>query len=106
MFFTVHDPTTLDCQGNDSGTQYRSVIFHHTPVQRATAQALIAEMEADRVFSGRIVTALEPATTFYMAEDYHQRYYGANAGQPYCQFVVAPKLAKFRHKFAALVEDA
>jgi peptide-methionine (S)-S-oxide reductase len=106
VFFTVHDPTTLNRQGNDAGTQYRSVIFHHTPAQRAAAQALIAEMEAERVFSGRIVTALEPATTFYMAEDYHQRYYGANAEQPYCQFVVAPKLAKFRRKFAALVKDA
>jgi peptide-methionine (S)-S-oxide reductase len=105
VFFTIHDPTTLNRQGNDAGTQYRSVIYHHTPAQLATAQALIAELAADKVFPGRIVTALEPATTFYMAEDYHQRYYSSNAYQPYCEFVVAPKLAKFRQKFAELAKE-
>lgn len=105
VFFAIHDPTTLNRQGNDAGTQYRSVIYHHTPEQLATAQALIAELGAEKVFSKRIVTALEPATTFYMAEDYHQLYYSTNAEQPYCQFVVAPKLAKFRQKFAELAKN-
>lgn len=105
VFFAIHDPTTPNRQGNDVGTQYRSVIFHHSAEQLATAQALIAELEAERVFAARIVTALEPATTFYMAEGYHQRYYGSNVDQPYCQYVVAPKLDKFRRKFAGLVKD-
>ena len=105
MFFAVHDPTTPNRQGNDVGTQYRSVIFHHSPEQLAIAQALIAELEADKVFPARIVTALEPATTFYMAENYHQLYYSSNAYQPYCQYVVAPKLDKFRRKFAELAKE-
>lgn len=104
VFFAIHDPTTPNRQGNDVGTQYRSVIFHHSPEQLAAARALIDELEAERVFPARIVTALEPATTFYMAEGYHQRYYSSNADQPYCQYVVAPKLAKFRQKFAELVK--
>ncbi|MGB7988950.1 MAG: peptide-methionine (S)-S-oxide reductase MsrA [Candidatus Methylophosphatis roskildensis] len=105
VFFTVHDPTTPNRQGNDVGTQYRSVIFHHSPQQLAIAQALIAELEADKVFPAPIVTALLPATTFYMAEDYHQLYYSSNADQPYCQYVVAPKLEKFRRKFAELAKE-
>lgn len=105
VFFAIHDPTTRDRQGNDVGPQYRSVIFHHTEAQRETARKLIDELEAEKVFPGRIVTVLGPAPVFYPAEDYHQLYYSSNAHQPYCQFVVAPKLAKFRQKFAALAKD-
>jgi len=105
VFFTIHDPTTRDRQGNDVGSQYRSVIFHHTEAQRETARKLIDELEAEKVFPGRIVTVLEPAPAFHPAEGYHQLYYSSNAHQPYCQFVVAPKLAKFRQKFAARVKD-
>lgn len=105
VFFAIHDPTTLDRQGNDVGSQYRSVIFHHTEAQRETAQKLIDELAAEKVFPGRIVTALEAAPPFHPAEDYHQLYYSSNAHQPYCQFVVAPKLAKFRQKFAAYARD-
>lgn len=105
VFFAIHDPTTKDRQGNDVGSQYRSVIFFHTPEQHQVAQQLIAELEAERVFSRPIVTELEPAGVFYEAEDYHQEYFRNNAYQPYCQFVVAPKLAKFRSKFASKVKQ-
>lgn len=101
VFFTIHDPTTLDRQGNDVGTQYRSVIFYHSDEQRATAEQLIRELSAEGVWDDPIVTAIEPASAFYMAEDYHQEYFENNPRQPYCQFVVAPKVAKFRAKFAA-----
>jgi len=104
VFFTIHDPTTLNRQGNDVGPQYRSVIFYHSPQQRQTAEALIAQLEAERVWPNPIVTELQPFERFYPAEDYHQRYYELNSGQPYCQLVVAPKLAKFRAKFAQLRE--
>lgn len=100
VFFTIHDPTTLNRQGNDSGTQYRSAIFYHTPVQKAAAEQLIAELTAEKVFGDPIVTEVAPAQTFYVAEDYHQEYFVNNGNQPYCQFVVAPKVAKFRKKFA------
>ncbi len=105
VFFAIHDPPTLDRQGNDVGPQYRSVIFHHTEAQRETARKLIDELEAEKVFPGRIVTALAAAPAFHPAEGYHQLYYSSNAHQPYCQFVVAPKLAKFRQKFAAYARD-
>jgi peptide-methionine (S)-S-oxide reductase len=101
IFFTTHDPTTLDRQGNDAGTQYRSVIFYHSPEQHAVSEALIAEVTAEKVFPDPIVTALEPAQTFYVAEDYHQEYFTNNPNQPYCSYVVAPKVQKFRKKFAA-----
>jgi peptide-methionine (S)-S-oxide reductase len=106
VFFVIHDPTTLNRQGNDVGSQYRSAIFWHTPQQKAEAESLIAALTAQRAFSGPIVTEVTPATTFWPAEAYHQRYFRDNAYQPYCQVVVAPKLAKFRKKFAARLKRA
>lgn len=100
IFFSLHDPTTLNRQGNDVGTQYRSAIFCHDPEQRAAAGALIARLKAERAFDADIVTEVVDATRFWPAEDYHQRYFDQNPHQPYCQYVVAPKLAKFRMKFA------
>jgi peptide-methionine (S)-S-oxide reductase len=101
VFFTIHDPTTLNRQGADVGTQYRSAIFTHSDAQQATAQQLIAELTAERVWPNPIVTEVTPASAFYPAEDYHQEYFARNGGQPYCQVVVAPKVAKFRKQFAA-----
>lgn len=100
VFFASHDPTTLNRQGADSGTQYRSVIFTMSPQQRETALALIEELEVEHAFASPIVTAVEEAAKFYMAEDYHQEYYANNPYQPYCMAVISPKLAKFRAKFA------
>lgn len=100
IFFTLHDPTTLNRQGNDSGTQYRSAIFWHDLTQKLVAETLIAELTASGVFERPIVTEISEAPLFWPAEDYHQRYFEQNPQQPYCQFVVAPKLAKFREKFA------
>jgi peptide-methionine (S)-S-oxide reductase len=104
IFFATHDPTTLNRQGNDSGTQYRSVIFYDSPEQKTTAEALIRELTAEKVFPDPIVTAIEPATEFYPAEDYHQQYFENHPYQPYCAFVVAPKVQKFRKKFAERVK--
>jgi peptide-methionine (S)-S-oxide reductase len=101
VFFATHDPTSMDRQGNDSGPQYRSVIFYHDEAQHATAEHLIAELDAEGEFGRPIVTELRPATTFYIAEDYHQEYFVNNSQQPYCAFVVSPKVKKFREKFAA-----
>jgi len=103
IFFTIHDPTTLNRQGADVGTQYRSAIFYHSPEQQAAAKAVIAELEAARLWSSPIVTEVAPAQTFYIAEDYHQEYFAHNGGQPYCQAVVAPKVAKFRKKHLDLL---
>jgi peptide-methionine (S)-S-oxide reductase len=100
IFFAMHDPTTLNRQGNDAGTQYRSVIFYHSPEQKATAKEVVRELTAEKVFDNPIVTAIEPAPEFYPAEDYHQQYFENNPYQPYCAFVVAPKVQKFRKKFA------
>jgi peptide-methionine (S)-S-oxide reductase len=100
VFFSIHDPTSMDRQGNDAGTQYRSVIFTHSEQQRETAQRIIAELNSDGIASRPIVTQMRPATTFYKAEEYHQEYYKNNPQQGYCSFVVAPKLKKFREKFA------
>lgn len=100
VFFTVHDPTQLNRQGNDVGTQYRSVIFYHSPEQKQTAEAVIEELTAAGLWPRPIVTELSPFKEFYPAEDYHQEYYRHNPQQPYCQIVVAPKVAKFRQKFA------
>lgn len=97
VFFTIHDPTTLNRQGNDVGTQYRSVIFTDSPEQEATARQVIAEMA--NVWDGRIVTELAPASTWFKAEDYHQNYFAQHPLQGYCAFVVAPKVAKFRKTF-------
>lgn len=100
VFFTVHDPTTLDRQGADVGSQYRSIIQTHSPDQERTARALIAELEREKVWDDPIVTQVEPATTFYRGEDYHQQYYARNPGQGYCQAIIRPKLAKFRKAWA------
>ncbi|MDX2153535.1 MAG: peptide-methionine (S)-S-oxide reductase MsrA [Bryobacteraceae bacterium] len=99
VFFTIHDPTTRDRQGNDVGPQYRSVIFYHDEEQRAAAEQVIAELTAKKVFRDPIVTDVEPAAKFYVAEDYHQEYFENNPWQPYCMFVVSPKVDKFRSKF-------
>ncbi len=100
VFFTLHDPTTLNRQGNDVGEQYRSVIFYRDEAQKKIAKEVIAELTRDKVFRGPIVTAIEPASTFYVAEDYHQDYFANNSMQPYCMFVVAPKVQKIREKYA------
>ena len=101
VFFTIHDPTTRDRQGNDVGTQYRSVVFCQSPEQRATTQEVIAALEARKLWPGRIVTEVAEAAPFHPAENYHQDYFEQNARQPYCMMVVAPKVTKFRQAFAA-----
>lgn len=101
VFFTIHDPTTYDRQGNDAGSQYRSVIFYHNDAQRAEAEAFIRELTAEKVFRDPVVTELRPASTFYIAEDYHQEYFRNHPQQPYCAYIVAPKVRKFREKFAS-----
>jgi peptide-methionine (S)-S-oxide reductase len=100
VFFAIHDPTTPNRQGNDVGTQYRSAIFYHSGQQRQTAEEVIRELTAARAFSGPIVTEVAPAAPFYRAEDYHQEYFRNNPNQPYCAYIVSPKLQKFREKFA------
>jgi peptide-methionine (S)-S-oxide reductase len=99
VFFVIHDPTTLNRQGNDVGTQYRSAIFYHTPQQKADAEEVIARLNAAKLWNGPIVTEVTPASVFYLAEGYHQEYFARNPRQPYCQAVVAPKVAKFRKHF-------
>lgn len=99
VFFTVHDPTTVNRQGNDEGEQYRSVIFYTSDEQEREAEEAVAALNAAKAFPEPIVTSIEPAATFYPAEDYHQLYYDNNATQPYCQVVIAPKLRKFEKKF-------
>ena len=98
VFFTVHDPTQLNRQGGDVGTQYRSAIFPHDDEQRAEAERTITELEASGAWDAPIVTTIEPLTTFYPAETYHQDYFARNPRQPYCQAVIAPKIAKLRKK--------
>jgi peptide-methionine (S)-S-oxide reductase len=100
VFFSMHDPTTLNRQGNDVGEQYRSVIFYQNEEQQRTAEAVIRELTDEKAFGKPIVTAIEPATTFYPAEDYHQNYLANNPMQPYCMFVVSPKVQKIREKYA------
>jgi peptide-methionine (S)-S-oxide reductase len=99
VFFVIHDPTTLNRQGNDVGTQYRSAIFYHSAAQKAAAEQVIADLGAGKVYGDPIVTEVVPASKFYMAEDYHQEYFRRNPAQPYCAFVVRPKVAKFRKRF-------
>jgi peptide-methionine (S)-S-oxide reductase len=99
VFFAVHDPTALNRQGNDVGEQYRSVIFYDTEDQKRDAEEFIAGLETGKASSEPIVTTVEPATKFYVAEDYHQNYYNENSRQPYCMFVISPKLQKFEKKF-------
>ena len=99
VFFTLHDPTTLDRQGGDVGTQYRSAIFYHDDAQRRTAEEVIRELEAEHVFDDPIVTQVEPLDKFYPAEEYHREYYRRNPNQSYCRAVIAPKVAKLRSKY-------
>ncbi len=105
IFFSTHDPTTLNRQGADVGTQYRSAIFYHDEEQKKVAQQVIIRLNAAKVFPSKIVTKLEPATVFYPAEDYHQDYFALNGYQPYCQAVIAPKVAKVRKVFKDLLKD-
>jgi peptide-methionine (S)-S-oxide reductase len=100
VFFGTHDPTTLNRQGPDAGTQYRSAIFYHTPEQKQVAEQLIAELNAAGIWPRPTVTEVAPLEAFYKAEDYHQEYFRNNPHQPYCLAVVGPKVAKFRQKFA------
>lgn len=99
VFFVIHDPTTLNRQGNDAGPQYRSVIFYHSPEQKAGAEQVIASLDAAGLWGRPIVTELAPASRFYVAEREHQEYYQRNPYQPYCMMVVEPKVAKFRKQF-------
>jgi len=99
VFFTIHDPTTLNRQGNDVGTQYRSAVFHHSPAQKADAEAVIADLTAQQVWDDPIVTEIVPLEVFHPAEEYHQHFFERNPGQGYCRAVVAPKVAKFRTHF-------
>jgi len=101
VFFTVHDPTTLNRQGNDVGSSYRSAIFYHSDEQKRVAEEVIGEVEAEGVYDNRIVTEVTPFDKFYIAENYHQEYFATNPNQPYCAAVVAPKVTKFRQKFVA-----
>jgi peptide-methionine (S)-S-oxide reductase len=104
VFFAIHDPTTLNRQGADVGTQYRSVIFYHSPAQQETAQQVIGELQASGIWERPLVTEVVPFQGFYKAEDYHQGYFRDNPAQPYCMVVVAPKVAKFRKQFAARLQ--
>ena len=99
VFFTIHDPTTLNRQGADAGTQYRSAIFYHDETQRADAEAVIREINAAKLWTSPIVTEVAKFEKFYVAEDYHQEYFANNPYQPYCMAVVAPKVVKFRKHF-------
>ena len=104
VFFTIHDPTTLNRQGADVGMQYRSAIFYHSPEQKAIAEQTISELNAQGIWNSPIVTKVEAIKDFYIAEDYHQEYFARNQNQPYCQAVVAPKVAKFRKHYLELLK--
>jgi len=104
VFFTIHDPTTLNKQGNDVGTQYRSAIFYHTPEQKAAAEKKIKELTDAKLWSHPIVTQIEPISVFYPAESYHQEYFARNPYAGYCQVVVAPKVAKARKHFISMLK--
>ena len=104
VFFTIHDPTTLNRQGADVGTQYRSAIFYHNDEQKREAEQAIRDLTAQHLWDAPIVTEVKPFGKFYMAEDYHQEYYEHNRFQPYCMMVVAPKVAKFRKHFLELLK--
>ena len=106
VFFVIHDPTTLNRQGNDVGTQYRSAIFYHSPEQKQTAEAVIAALTREKVYDDPIVTEVTPAVDFWIAERHHQEYFSRNPGQSYCMWVVAPKVQKFRKHFLARVKQA
>ncbi|HTS19590.1 MAG TPA: peptide-methionine (S)-S-oxide reductase MsrA [Verrucomicrobiae bacterium] len=106
VFFTVHNPTTLNRQGNDVGTQYRSVIFYRSPDQKAAAEQAIRDIAAAKIWDGKIVTEVAPFKAFYKAEDYHQEYFRLHGSQPYCQIIIAPKVAKFREHFKSLLKGS
>lgn len=103
VFFTSHDPTTLNRQGNDVGAQYRSVIYYNSPEQKSVVDNFMNKLTADQVFSKPIITEVQPLEVFYKAEEYHQNYYRQNQDQPYCQAVINPKIAKLRQKFLHLL---
>ncbi|MBS9524619.1 peptide-methionine (S)-S-oxide reductase MsrA [Litoribacter ruber] len=100
IFWSTHDPTTLNRQGNDVGPQYRSAVFYHTDEQRELAEHFKSKLNEEKVFDKPIVTEITPFSNFYVAEDYHQNYYKLNAGQAYCQYVIRPKVEKFKKVFA------
>lgn len=100
VFWNTHDPTTLNRQGADEGTQYRSAVFYHNDEQKKIAEAYKKQLEASKLYKDPIVTEIAPLVSFYPAEDYHQNYYALNAGQGYCQFVIRPKVEKFKKQFA------
>ena len=104
IFFAVHDPTTLNRQGPDTGTQYRSAIFYHNDEQKATAEKAIAAVNETNEWGAKAVTEVTAFTNFYKAEDYHQDYYALNGEQPYCRIMIAPKMEKFKKRFAELVK--
>ncbi len=106
VFFHIHDPTTLNKQGNDVGTQYRSVIFYHNDAQKNAAEKIIKEISDEKLWDNKIVTEVSPLTKFFIAEDYHQEYFKLNGHAPYCQFVISPKLAKFRKNFKDKLKTA
>jgi peptide-methionine (S)-S-oxide reductase len=105
VFWNTHDPTTLNKQGADEGTQYRSVVFYHNDEQKKIAEAYKKQLESSHVFKNPIVTEITPASTFYPAEDYHQNYYALNPNQGYCQYVIRPKVEKFRKQFATKLKN-
>ncbi len=106
VFFTIHDPTTLNRQGADMGTQYRSTIFYHAPEQKATTEEVIAQLNAVRIWDAPIVTVVSPCEAFYPAEDYHQQFFRRNPDQPYCRAVIAPKVGKFRKQYLTKLNKA
>lgn len=105
IFFATHDPTTLNRQGADSGTQYRSEIFYHNENQKKTSEAYIALMTSEKTFADPIVTKISPATQFYVAENYHQNYYNQNKNQSYCRYVITPKMDKLQSKFKSKLKN-
>ncbi|MGA8709713.1 MAG: peptide-methionine (S)-S-oxide reductase MsrA [Thermoplasmata archaeon] len=106
VFMTTHDPTSLNRQGNDVGTQYRSAIFYHSPAQRATAEQVVGELETAQLWKRKIVTEVVPFTEFYPAEEYHRDYFRRNPASGYCRAIIAPKVSKFRKQFAARLKTA
>lgn len=106
VFFSLHDPTQLNRQGNDVGTQYRSAIFYHSPEQQHQATELVSQLNQQQIFSAKLVTEISAASRFFQAESYHQGYFLHNPQQAYCQYLVAPKLAKFRQQYGALLKSS
>ena len=105
IFFAVHDPTTPDRQGNDRGTQYRSIIFYTSPQQEQIIRRVIRDLESSKIYPDPFVTEIKPLAEFYKAEDYHQEYFANNPYQPYCQAIISPKVAKFRKSFTNYLTD-